>query len=159
MTPEQRQLIKYAQKELVALCGGAEAVAALTHYGRSTVYRWADTGDTANFMPIPVVCTLENGRPPVVTAAMATGVGRTLTDTMASATPAQCVHTAMAETIVASAMVNRSYGEALADGKVTPNELNDFDEALGLLIRKAQESRRTVASSRAAGGLAVVGGR
>jgi hypothetical protein len=158
MTPADHQLIKHAQKELVALCGGLDAVSIMVNRGRSTVGRWADVGDPA-LMPMQVFVTLQKHcRTPVVTAALAAAENRTLADAMGDAAAGQCLFTAMAETMVAIGSLSGAYGLALADHKITPNELTDIDGALAKLQRDVADARKSVASARADGGLRVVGG-
>lgn len=156
MTPEDRTLIKHAQKELIALCGGIDRAVAVAGMARSTVGRWADVGDPT-IMPLPAVLRLQRAcRTPVVTAALAAAENRILGDPLGEADAAQNVFTAMADTIVASGALNAAYGEALADGKLTPAELTAIDKALGALSRASSAARRAGAGARAAGGLAVV---
>lgn len=158
MSPEDRQLIKHAQKELIALCGGADTVTTIITVGRTTVYRWADTGDPtlmpgSAFLPLQRRCKM-----PVVTMAYASLENRLLTDPQECDGTSQCIYTAMADTMVACGALNSTYGSALADGKITLNELSEIDEKLAHLIQRATETRRQNAAQRAKGGISLLAG-
>ncbi len=159
MTPAERELVKHAQKELVALCGGIDKARVIVNYGRSTVARWADVGDPS-LMPMQAVIQLQRVcRTPVVTMALASIEDRLLSDPVSRQGSAQCVYTVMAETIITGAALNSAYGLALADGKITPNELSDLDRLLGDVIRQAVAARKANAAARSEGGLKLVGVR
>ena len=167
MTPAERQLIKHAQNELVKACGGIDSAKLLCSYGRSTIGRWADVGDPS-LMPLSVIRTNQykaaSALPqkscglPVVTAALAALDNRTLSDPVETSGTSQNVLTAIAETFVAVGALNISYGEALADGKVTLNELSDLDRRLAHLVQSAMSARKATAAGRADGGLSIIGG-
>lgn len=158
MTPDDRQLVKHAQKELVALCGGADRATEIVNYGRTTIYRWADVGDPS-LMPGPAFIALQRHcKMPVVTMAYAAIENRLLTDPAESAGEAQCIYTVMADTMIASGALNCAYGSALADGKLTPNELNEIDEKLGQVIQRATQARKANAALRTRGGVSLVSG-
>ena len=158
MTPAERQLIKHAQNELVKACGGIDSAKLLCSYGRSTIGRWADVGDPS-LMPLSVIRTLQKSCGlPVVTAALAALDNRTLSDPVETSGTSQNVLTAIAETFVAVGALNISYGEALADGKVTLNELSDLDRRLAHLVQSAMSARKATAAGRADGGLSIIGG-
>ena len=157
MTPADFQRIKHAQNELISICGGLDAVKVITNYGRSTVGRWSDVGDPA-IMPLPVVLTLQKHcHIPVITAAMAAIDNRSLADPDDASGGEQPVMTAVADAFVRSGEFTSTFATAMADGKLTPNELTDIDRALGRLERSVSNGRKSVAAARAAGGLKVVG--
>lgn len=157
MTPAERELVKHAQKELVALCGGIDKVRTIVNYGRSTIGRWSDVGDPS-LMPLAAIIPLQRHcHMPVVTMAMAAIENRLLTDPEECAGDTQCVFTVMAETIVASGALNSTYGTALADGKLSLGELTEIDKALAHVIQRATAARKVNAALRSEGGLKVVG--
>lgn len=155
MTPAQLQLLKHAQNEMISLCGGLDAVSALTNYGRSTVGRWYDVGNPA-LMPYPAIVALEarEGVPPVMTIAMAAiAGGRFVPDTTEAGH--KSVMVSFAETFVASGELTGAFAGAISDGNLTPNEISDLDRLAAELIRRLTAGRTSLAEARAGGGLRV----
>ena len=161
MTAARILRIKAAQNQLIALCGGIDdAVEALGgNYGRSTVGRWNDLGDST-LMPLGAVMALEGAcAQPIVTAAMAEINGRRLAEPdMATRRQADFL-TQNAETITQIGELMRASAQAIADGKITPNEATSIDRAAGDLEGALANYRQALAGIRAGGGLSVAGSR
>ena len=157
MTPADLQVLKHAQKELIALCGGLTLVAVLTNYGRSTVGRWADVGDPSP-MPTPAIITLEKHcKVPVMSAAMALIAEQRRLADADDALPEKCLLTALADVFAAGGDLGATFAAAIADGKLTPNELTALSERLAALSRALSEAVPANSAARAHGGLKVVG--
>ena len=154
MSPDEHMMIKHAQNELVRLCGGIDDCKVIVPYGRSTIGRWADVGNPT-LMPWPaVIARQKKCRVPVVTAALAAIDGRMLSDPVTEGET--CVMTAMAEVLVVSGQLGGVFGAAVADGKLTPNELTDLSRVMERLERALVKGKRSAAAGRAEGGLKVV---
>jgi hypothetical protein len=157
MTPAQQQLLKHAQNEIIAVCGGLDEVSTITSYGRSTVGRWSDVGNPT-LMPIAAVVALEaHCQVPVMTAALAAIANRRIADQTEQDTGQKPVMTVFAEAFIASGQLTGTFADAIADGKLTPNELSELDRVTAALERKVSMARKSLAAARADGGLKVVG--
>lgn len=158
MSTARELRVKSAQNQIIALCGGLDAVAEIASFGRSTVGRWNDLGDST-LMPLAVVIKLEAycGQP-LVTAALAEINGRRLADPDAAVAQQGSVMARHAEAIIQAGELMQAGAAAFADGKVTPNEATAIDRAAGQLEIALGEYRKALASIRAAGGLTVVNG-
>lgn len=159
MQPEDRQLIKHAQNHLISVLGGIDAATKLVPYGRSTVGRWYDVGHSA-LMPWEAVVALQRkAELPIVTAALAAIDNRTLSDPVERQDAKISVMTAFAEAFVVSGQLSGSFTAAIADGRLTPNELTGLDKHALMLIQALTEGRKEIARGRAEGGLSVIGVR
>lgn len=161
MTTARVLRIKAAQNQLIAACGGLDAVAvgeeAIINAGRSTVGRWSDIGDPT-LMPLLAVIKLEaHCGQPLVTAALAEISGRRLADPDAETVSQGSVMARHADAIIHAGELMAAGAAAFADGKVSPNEATTIDRAAAQLERGLAEYRKALAGIRAAGGLKVVG--
>lgn len=152
--------IKAAQQELIALSGGIDgAVATLDdRYGRSTVGRWNNDGDTT-LMPLDALIRLESatGRA-AMTSALAEINGRRLADDPVDAAPNGNVMNRHAEAIVQMGELISTGALAFADGQLTPAEARQIDRAAAKVMEALAELRKASAVTRADGGFKVVGG-
>ncbi|TPI39288.1 hypothetical protein FJW07_13995 [Mesorhizobium sp. B3-1-9] len=157
MTTARVLRIKSAQNQLIAACGGLDDSADISHFGRSTVGRWADLGDPT-LMPLGALLALEaHCGHPIVTAALAEVNNRRLAEPEAEAVSQGNVMARHADAIIHAGELMAAGAAAFADGKVTPNEAVTIDRAAAQLERGLSEYRKALAGVRAAGGLKVVG--
>ena len=150
--------MKAAQRDLIKLAGTIERAAEITSFGKSTVGRWNNAGDS-ELMPPQAVYALEaECGVPVFTAAMAALQGRRLTDADEDAKKAGDVLQRYAEAARQSAELMSQAALAFADGKVSPAEATAIDRAAHQLQGAVEALRGALAGTKAAGGFCVVAG-
>lgn len=148
---EFKYRVKAATRALVKKAGGLVIAGEIVGKGKSTVDRWGDP-HSEDMIPILAALALQQATGlSDITQAMAELQGLELaphaTDT--SAQQIQATHARISKEIAEYQSV---YAEAVADGVITPNELNQIEKEAGDVSAAIADGRNEIA---AAGGAAI----
>lgn len=152
--------LKAAQKDLVSRCGGIERAANIAGYSPSQMHRFSDTKAAPDLMPLHVALILEaECGVPYVTSAMAEINGHKLAAPEANG--AETINVER-EVFQCNTEVMRQFGtliaavaEGLADGKLTPAELDRIARQTAPLRELLAKLELALANGRASGGTVV----
>lgn len=152
--------LKAAQKDLVKHCGGGDRAGALADYSGTQMARFADTKNAPDLMPLHVVVLLEaECGVPYVTSALAEINGHKLAspegDGSAIADLERDVFHCSAEVMRQVGVLTMAVAETLADGKLTPSELDRLSRQSAPLRDLTARLDMALASGRASGGSVV----
>lgn len=149
--------LKAAQKDLVSRCGGIERSASVSGYSPSQMHRYSDTKASPDLMPLHVVALLEaECGVPYVTSAMAEINGHRLAapeaDGAQSASVERDVFACNTEVMRQVAALTMAVADALADGKLTPTEIDKISRQTAPVRDLLAKLDMALANGRAAGG-------
>jgi hypothetical protein len=150
--------IKAATRDVIEACGGLKRSAAIAKVSDSQLSRCstASGGDVISIMAalaLEADCGLH-----LITAAMASVHGRTLSDPEAAGEPAASVISRGAELVTAAAAAMAAAGDAARDGRITPAEYEAIDREFANVERQVATARKDFAAGKAGAPLRVVGG-
>lgn len=149
--------IKAAQKDLVQRCGGGDRAGSIANYSGSQMGRFADTRTAPDLMPLHVVLILEaECGVPYVTSAMAEINGHRLAgpeggETKCADLEREIFH-CNTEVMRQVGALSVSVAEALADGRLTPAEIDKISRQTAPLRELMANLDMALAKGRASGG-------
>ncbi|MBC7280014.1 hypothetical protein [Hoeflea sp.] len=152
--------LKAAQKDLVKHCGGGDRAGRLANYSGSQMGRFADTRVAPDLMPLHVALILEaECGVPYVTAAMAEINGHRLTAPAPEAVTGESVERDVfgcnTEMMRQAAVLAMAVADGLADGKLTPAELDKIARQTAPFRELMAKLDMALAKGRASGGQVV----
>ncbi len=139
---------KAAQRDLIKACGGIERCSEIVAVSKSQVGRWNNAQDI-DLMPLNVVYVLESECGiAFVTKALASLNGRSLEENDKPNHKNTDIMTTFADTVHHTSELMKAGIDALADGKITPNEATRMDREAASLEKRVAILRNGLANAK-----------
>lgn len=141
--------IKAATRDLVKVCGGVVRAGEIANLSKSEMSRFQSAVDP-DIITVPAVLALEGEcKLPLVTTVMADLRGHRLTSSEGETAATIRLMRSHADTVRAAAEMMAAGAAAMADGQLTPSEIELLDRSAGELERALAATRLDIAAAKA----------
>jgi hypothetical protein len=153
---EPAMRLKAATRDLIKHCGGIVRAGEISGYSKSEAGRWGNPGEPSTIPLLAIVRLEADCGVPLVTGVLADLAGHEIAPIDGGRQAATSLMHCQADVMAAAGGVVSTIAGALADGVVTPAEMDLIDRAAAPLTRATAQLRQCAAGGKTAPNLRAV---